>query len=266
MLQWNSTPLTSAYRLQVGFDSTFAANVDVDTTLSDTTHTLGYLSGQRAYYWHANAMNAGGTGSFSGLWTFVSAVPATPVLVYPGNYLPDVPVNPTLQWNKAAAAGPYCIQVSKSPLFDSAFVDSSGVVDTLLTLPNLDGYTIYYWRVRALNNVGPSQWSASFKFRTVMVTMVAAAEQLPQSYELRQNYPNPFNPYTTIEFSIPKEGFTSLRVYDLLGREAAILLNDVLVPGSYNVKFEGSSLTSGTYFYVLTSGPTRLVKKMILLK
>jgi len=83
---------------------------------------------------------------------------------------------------------------------------------------------------------------------------------------MRQNYPNMFNPNTTFEFSIPMEGFTSLRVYDLLGREVSIRLDEELEPRSYGVKFEGASLTSRTYFYVLTSGSTRIVKKMVLLK
>ncbi len=266
VLRWNSAPLTSSYRLQAGFDSTFTSNVVLNAVVNDTMSTLSALSGQLMYYWRANSMNAGGTGSFSPYWSFVSAVPVTPNLSYPGNFLPDVPVNLTLQWNKALAAASYRIQVSKSLTFNTFFVDTTGIADTSLALQNLDGYTIYYWRVRASNTVGPSPWSAPFKFRTVLITLVASADQLPQTYELSQNYPNPFNPYTTIEFSIPKSGFTSLRVYDLLGREVAILQNDVLERGSYRVKFEGSSLPTGTYFYVLTSGSTRISKKMILLK
>jgi len=71
---------------------------------------------------------------------------------------------------------------------------------------------------------------------------------IPESYKLKQNYPNPFNPTTTIEFSIEKEGFVDLKVYDILGREVARLINTKLAAGSYKTVFNASNLPSGVYF------------------
>lgn len=85
-------------------------------------------------------------------------------------------------------------------------------------------------------------------------------------YSLIQNYPNPFNPSTTIKFSIPNSHFTSLKVYDVLGREITILVNEEKLPGSYEVKFDGSNLHSGIYLYRLQAGNFSETKKLILLK
>ncbi|MBU1638159.1 T9SS type A sorting domain-containing protein, partial [bacterium] len=83
---------------------------------------------------------------------------------------------------------------------------------------------------------------------------------------LHQNYPNPFNPSTTIAFTLPQAGQTSLVVYDLLGRSVVTLLDKELTAGSYHVPWDASALPSGVYFYRLTSGEFADVKKTVLLK
>ena len=88
----------------------------------------------------------------------------------------------------------------------------------------------------------------------------------PKKYELSQNYPNPFNPVTNIQFDIPKEGFVTLKVYDILGREVRNIVNEFKQAGSYIVSFDGSALASGIYFYRLESGNFIQVKRMIILK
>lgn len=85
-------------------------------------------------------------------------------------------------------------------------------------------------------------------------------------YALMQNYPNPFNPATQIKFTIPKSGLVTLKVYDLLGRKAAVLVNEERVAGEYSVKFDGSNLASGVYYYQLKSGNYSAIRKMLLIK
>jgi Secretion system C-terminal sorting domain len=91
---------------------------------------------------------------------------------------------------------------------------------------------------------------------------------IPVGVHLEQNYPNPFNPTTSIKYSIPvgTYGRTSLRVYDLLGREVAVLVNERKAPGSYTVQFNGSGLASGVYFYRLTAGDFVATKKLLMLR
>lgn len=85
-------------------------------------------------------------------------------------------------------------------------------------------------------------------------------------FELKQNYPNPFNPSTTIKYEIPERCSVSIKVYDVLGNEVAMLVNEDKQAGAYEVEFDGSALTSGIYFYQLKAGEFVATKKMILLK
>ena len=90
--------------------------------------------------------------------------------------------------------------------------------------------------------------------------------KLPENFKLFQNYPNPFNPTTKINYQVPQTAFVTLKVYDLLGREVATLVNEEKSAGSYEVEFDGSNLSSGIYFYKLQTENYSSVKKMILLK
>jgi hypothetical protein len=88
----------------------------------------------------------------------------------------------------------------------------------------------------------------------------------PDAYSLSQNYPNPFNPITKINYSVKNSGFVSIKVYDVLGNEAAVLVNENQTAGSYLVNFDGSELTSGIYFYTMIAGNYTESKKMLLVK
>jgi len=88
----------------------------------------------------------------------------------------------------------------------------------------------------------------------------------PDAFELQQNYPNPFNPVTNIRFGLPASGFVSLKVYDLLGREVATLVNETRAPGSYTERFDARSLASGTYLYRLTTPSQSATRKLILVR
>lgn len=87
-----------------------------------------------------------------------------------------------------------------------------------------------------------------------------------QTFELNQNYPNPFNPSTEISFSVVKDGMVTLKVYDILGREVAVLVNEELTNGKYSVTFDASKLSSGTYVYALSSNGYTVSKKMTVMK
>jgi hypothetical protein len=86
------------------------------------------------------------------------------------------------------------------------------------------------------------------------------------NYSLSQNYPNPFNPTTQINYSLEKPGLVTIKVYDLLGRVVATLINDQQTSGRHTINFDASTLTSGVYFYQINSGSFSSTKKMILVK
>ena len=89
---------------------------------------------------------------------------------------------------------------------------------------------------------------------------------IPEEYSLEQNYPNPFNPSTEIKYSLKKDGFVTIKVYDVLGRVVSTLVNENKPAGYYTVNFDASGLSSGIYFYGITANGFTAVKKMILTK
>lgn len=91
-------------------------------------------------------------------------------------------------------------------------------------------------------------------------------KDVPTSFKLSQNYPNPFNPVTNIQFSIPENSFATLMVYDYLGREIQTLFSGLKTAGTYEISFNGSTLSSGVYYYKLTTDKFTETKKMILAK
>ena len=92
------------------------------------------------------------------------------------------------------------------------------------------------------------------------------ASNLPKDYMLSQNYPNPFNPVTKIEFALPKQSYVTLKIYDLLGREVASLINDTKPAGYYSVDFDAGSLSSGVYIYRMISGTYSQTMRMVVVK
>ena len=88
----------------------------------------------------------------------------------------------------------------------------------------------------------------------------------PIDYSLSQNYPNPFNPSTTISYSIPADGYVTLKVYDVLGNEVASLVDEQKQSGIFDVYFNASALSSGVYYYTLKAGEFTSTKKLVLMK
>ena len=105
-----------------------------------------------------------------------------------------------------------------------------------------------------------------FVINTVTGTGSQVGSAIPTAYSLSQNYPNPFNPVTRINFSVPKQGFVNLKIYDVLGREVKTLVNEVKTPGVYSVDFNGTELSSGVYFYRMESNGFTDIKRMMLIK
>ncbi len=99
-----------------------------------------------------------------------------------------------------------------------------------------------------------------------VITSIEGEKSVPVIYSLSQNYPNPFNPSTKIRFTLPQRSDVSLAIYNVIGEKVADLINSELNPGSHEVEFNNTTLSSGIYFYRLKTGSFVDVKKMILLK
>ncbi len=115
-------------------------------------------------------------------------------------------------------------------------------------------------------STGIKHFQKTMKFHLIGTTDVNEDEKIPTSYSLSQNFPNPLNPNTTISFSIANPGLVSVKIFDVLGEEIMHLVNEYKNSGNYSVNFEASKLSSGIYFYTMSSGNFVSTKKMIVLK
>ena len=129
-----------------------------------------------------------------------------------------------------------------------------------------------YVRLLAKSEVNGNEWASAAEINILVEGDISSVNDqlsdnnLPKSYSLGQNYPNPFNPATVIKFSVPRGQHVTLKVYDLLGREVATLVNEAKSAGTYTVEFDASQLTSGIYMYRIQAGKFSSTKKMILLR
>ncbi|MFZ5432747.1 MAG: right-handed parallel beta-helix repeat-containing protein [Calditrichota bacterium] len=124
------------------------------------------------------------------------------------------------------------------------------------------------WFVRAHSSIpeATTPSTTSRNFYRLLLDADLRDQALPARFVLYPNYPNPFNPTTNITFSIPRTELVVLKIYDLLGREVAVLRNERLLPGTYSVVFDGRELGNGMYFCRLSSSDHVATQKMLLLK
>jgi hypothetical protein len=160
------------------------------------------------------------------------------------------------------------ITVSGSGPVAGELVDASGTVVAFNNVTNSNPFTLTApgpgdYIVNA-GDADPLRWDSSAI--TISVTGVGENPLSPVIYKLYDNYPNPFNPSTTLRYSIPEEAFTTLKIYNSLGREVTTLINETKPAGVYDVNFSAADLSSGIYFYTLQAGTFTSTKKMILMK
>jgi hypothetical protein len=109
-------------------------------------------------------------------------------------------------------------------------------------------------------------YKVTLHFKQFITGVSSEGTDIPTSYRLHQNYPNPFNPSTTISFSLPSKSFVTLKVFDLIGREVATIVNEELPPGNHTKQWNADNLSSGVYFYRLQADSFTQTKKLVLLR
>jgi len=267
-LKWNYRHVTSLYTVEISDDNSFPeSNTLVWENIEDTVFQPMVLDGEKTYFWRVKGFNPAGESEYSTVFSFTTGYPSEPVLLYPEHASIDLSVNPTLVWANKESATSYRVQVGLNKNFDepSTVIDTVVDGDTSVTVGGLDYFRVYWWRVSGINSLGEGQWSEAFGFKTEQLTGLEE-ESIPSEYSLAQNYPNPFNPETRIQFSLPEQSIVTLKVYDILGREVAVLLNETKSAGTHTVSFNASNLSSGVYIYRLSAGSFIQQKKLVVMK
>jgi hypothetical protein len=173
------------------------------------------------------------------------------------------------------------IDVNDSIKFDWAYAPRTGYTDRLQVNVSTNGGTTFPFTIfdksgsvlatapaqtSAFTPTSASQWG-TFKARiSDILVSINNNTELPLKYNLSQNYPNPFNPVTQINYSVVNTGFVKITVYDMLGREISVLVNEFKAPGNYSINFDASSFSSGMYIYKMETDNFTASKKMVLIR
>ncbi|MCG6914944.1 T9SS type A sorting domain-containing protein [bacterium BMS3Abin03] len=174
--------------------------------------------------------------------------------------------NTILEWSTATETNNFGFEIQRSynngenggGWFTAGFVEGQGTTTSIHNYTFTDkglGKTVYY-RLKQIDYNGAYRYSEVLKVNSVSIKTIA----------LEQNYPNPFNPSTKIRYQVANDGFVNLKVFNSMGEEVVALVNSYQLAGSYEVKFDGSELAGGVYFYSLSAGSFSEMKKFVLLK
>lgn len=270
-------PPVCSYRVQVSTSNAFTTNIIDSSGILYLNYAIpaNKLNFNTQYYWRVVATNQVGVGPWSTVRAFTTtyATPVAPALVAPSNNSYIGTLAPLLDWDSVTIANSFRIRISTDSLFGSTVIDTSGLNVSKYQVPagKLQNNLKYYWRVNSSNACNSSPWSVTWNFSTLLTSAGNNQNVLPKSFKLYDNYPNPFNPETRIKFDIPENGIVRLRVFDIMGREIATLVNGYLTAGSYEVPFSisqisNSRVSSGIYFYKLETKSNADVRRMVLIK
>ncbi|MCX6163745.1 MAG: T9SS type A sorting domain-containing protein [Ignavibacteriae bacterium] len=271
IFEWHYVPTATSYRIQISTSTPFP-NPIINEVVYDTLYIAPPYTfmNYTQYYWRVNASNSGGTSPWSTVWNFsvITSPPNPPTLLSPLNNATNVSLTPTLDWNTVLGASSYRVQVSQNQNFNTFKVNVTTTSSQYNVLPGvLEGNTLYYWRAKTYISSDSSIWSDVWNFTTLnQIGINLISSEIPTEYKLFNNYPNPFNPNTIIRFQIKDSRLVTLKIFDVLGKEVEILVNEKQSPGIYEVSFNGSNLSSGIYFYTIRSGDFTDTKRMLMIK
>jgi hypothetical protein len=172
-LTWTESSTEVRYHLQLSTESTFFHKEAEDFELTDTFRTFSSLQNGMSYFWRVQATNQAGSSDWSTVqkFTTIIAAPPAPVPVQPENHADSIHDTVTLSWSLISTAAVYYLQVADEPSFESLFFADSTVTSTSKKLKGIPDDTIFYWRLKAINAGGESQWSNTNTFRTKRIAV-----------------------------------------------------------------------------------------------
>lgn len=169
-LTWSAVSNAESYDVEVSKNPDFSILVSNSKLLTTNEVSISGLQEDVLYYWRAKATNSAGSSPYSTVWNFRTIkpvpIPTVPTLVSPSNGAKDMSTSVTLQWNAVVGAKTYGVQISKESNFASLFLDNTAVTSNSLQVNSLQEGITYYWRVRASNESGNSNFSTSWTFLT----------------------------------------------------------------------------------------------------
>ncbi|MDO8469573.1 MAG: T9SS type A sorting domain-containing protein [bacterium] len=266
---WNPEEGALGYRHTLEKFDGFSWQFYTDVTNTQTNTTAdGLMNG--VYRWRVNAIHEGNAPTDWGPYWYLDENPLPVQLAsFTGRVVNASSVH--LDWVTVSETNNYGFDVQRRIAGTSAWYLLGFVPGNGTTLQRHDySYTdntatngLWQYRLVQIDLDGTRN-----EVEPIQINMgpTSVAEVVPLEFALEQNYPNPFNPSTTIRFTVPVTGPVTLKVYDLVGREVAMLADEVMQAGAYERTFDASGLASGVYVYRLQSGGNVATQRMTLMK
>lgn len=217
-LNWNHSENAETYRVQLSESESFSTVIEDLRNVSDSQVQISGLQNGTSYYWRVNAENQTGTGNWSETWAFTTAIhpPPAPNLLAPENGAEDVSTSVMLEWESVEEAEMYDFQIALDENFNNLIVNQQGVTSTYYN-GSFEEYTVYFWRVRARNQGGDSEWSAVWNFTTeagdnAIVIQAPSRNELlrgSENYTIRWNATNRVD-QVNIEYSTLENQWTTI--------------------------------------------------------
>lgn len=265
-LEWNEIDQADSYEIELSHTSAFDTSlvvrdyenteIEIEEVVTDTTE----------FFWRVRAEVDGKKTNWSEVWNFTTELRPPEVPEWkPEDGAEDVE-ELIVEWSAAERAETYNLQLAEDEEFDELVVDEEGIEETEYEIDELEGNTTYYWRIEAHNASGGSGWSDVLSFTTADVVSAGEEADIPEEFALGENYPNPFNPETQISYALPEQAQVRLEVYNVLGEHVTTLVNEQQSAGRYEVSFDASNLSSGTYIYRIEVGEFTETRQMMFVK
>lgn len=264
ILRWNAANLADEYQVQLSRSADFSDIVQ-DHTVAALQLTVDGLERGRRYWWRVRSGNEIGFGAWSLIRSFttIPRAPVAPTLVLPVDGATDVPRNPLFVWTTRSQLATYQVQVSRTPDFAAPDVNAPNIADTTYQVQaGLQPLRLHYWRVRAVNGSGTGDWSATSTF--VTGETVGTGDETPDAFAFSEPMPNPSSGRVSFALRLPAAARVRLAVYDVLGREAALVADSEMPAGVHALSLDGARLAAGTYVVRLTAGANVETRRLTL--